>query len=158
MGHLPVDPPPKFRREMDKAIASGVKAIYNGVTLRTPSETYNRWRVQVAHEGRAFDKTYGPGMGNAYKGYLQADEWLTREKAGFQGRPEFETAWLVDFIDDYIERRGKDGRWSDKTQNQRRGDFAALRAIGEKRRMRCRDLNAMHLREYLATVSTAGRG
>ena len=24
--------------------------------------------------------------------------------------------------------------------------------------MRCRDLNAMHLREYLATVSTAGRG
>lgn len=158
MGHQPIDPPPKFVREMDKAIASGRKAIYNGVTLRPPSQTYNRWRVKVAYEGRVFDKTYGVGVGNAYKGYLQADEWLIREKAGHQGRPEFETAWLADFIDDYIERRGKDGRWCDKTQHQRRSDFAALRAIGEKRRLHCRDLNAMHLREYLATVRTAGRG
>lgn len=156
MGHLPIDPPPKFRREMDKAIATGVKAVVNGITLRPPTQTYNRWRVQVAYEGRAFDRTYG--VGNAYKGYLQADEWLIREKAGHQGWPEFENAWLTDFIDDYIERRGKDGRWTDKTQRQRRGDFSALREIGEKRRLRCKDLNAMHLREYLATVRTAGRG
>lgn len=158
MGHQPIDPPPKFRREMERAIASGAKAIYLGITLRPPNEKYNRWRVQVAYEGRKFDKTYGPGIGNAYKGYLQADEWLTREKAGFQGHPEYESAWLADFIDDYVERRGKDGRWADKTQHQRKGDFRALVKIAEDRHLRCKDLKAVHLRDYLATVKTASRG
>ena len=157
MGHQPIDPPPKFRREMERAISSGTKSVYLGITLRPPNEKYNRWRVQVAYEGRKFDKTYGPGIGNAYKGYLQADEWLTREKAGFQGHPEYESAWLADFIDDYVERRGKDGRWADKTQHQRKGDFRALVKIAEDRHLRCKDLKAVHLRDYLAAVTTASR-
>ena len=68
MGHQPIDPPPKFRREMERALSSAAKSVYLGITLRPPNEKYNRWRVQVAYEGRKFDKTYGPGIGNAYKG------------------------------------------------------------------------------------------
>ena len=159
MGTSPRPPPsPKFRREIAKAIAVSAKAVYLGITLRPPNEKYNRWRVQVAFEGRKFDKTYGTGIGNAYKGYLQAEEWLTREKAGFHGQPEYESARLADFIDDYIPRRGKDGRWADKTQHQRKGDFRALVQIADDRHLRCKDLKAVHLRDYLAVVRTASRG
>jgi len=68
MGHLPVDPPPKFRREMEKAIAGRRKAVYNGITLRPPTDTYSRWRVKVAYEGRVFDRTYGTDIGKPTSG------------------------------------------------------------------------------------------
>ncbi len=157
MGHGTVEPPARVRRDLERAVTSGQKVMIAGISLNPPTPPLNRWRVQVHYQGRRFDRTYGPGVANAYKGYLQADAWVIQQKAGHVGRPEFESAWLADFIDDYVNRRGKDGQWSDRTQRQRRLDFRGLRQVAIKERLRCLELNAMHLREHLATVSTAGR-
>ncbi len=74
------------------------------------------------------------------------------------GRPEFESASLAAFINDYVGRRGKSGKWSDKTRAQRKADFRPLREIAERDNLKCRDLNAMHLRECLRQVGTTERG
>ena len=157
MGHRAVEPPPKFRRLLERAAAAGDPVAFGDIVMRPPTDTLHRWRVWVFHEGRRFDSTYGAGVGFAYKGYLDAAAWLARERAGNLGQPEFETTHLADFIDDYVARRGMDGRWSDRTQASRERDLRALRDIAEKRRLRCCDLNAMHLREYLTTVRSPGR-
>lgn len=158
MGRKPIEPPSKMRKILERAIASGDAVTVNGVTLYPPKDGRNRWRVKVHYERRTFDKTYGSAVGYAYKGFLEADAWLVELKAGISGRPEFESVELAVFIDDYIGRRGKSGKWSDKTQTQRRGDFAPLRDIAVRERLRCRDLTAMQLRECLSRVGTAGRG
>jgi integrase len=158
MGRKPIDPPPRMRRILEKALRAGEPVTVDGVTLYPPRCDLRRWRVKVHHERRTFDKTYGAGLGHAYKGFLEADAWLVELKSGLSGRPEFESAPLAGFIDDYVGRRGKSGKWSTKTQAQRRVDFRPLRAIAERDRLACRDLNAMHLRECLRAVGTAGRG
>ncbi len=157
MSYSDLEPPPKQRRILARASSDGQRVILGSVTLTPPKAGRNNWRIQVHHEGRRFDSTFGPSISSAYRGYLAAEEWLVQQKSGRQGRPEFENTWLTTFIDDYVNRRGKDGQWADRTQHQRSLDLSALRAIAEKDRLRCADLNAQHLRAYLATVSTAGR-
>ena len=158
MGRMPVEPPTKMRRILEKAVAVGESVVVDGITLYPPREDRRRWRVKVHYEKRAFDKTYGDGLGYAYKGFLEADAWLVELKAGVSGKPEFEAASLAAFIDDYVGRRGMSGKWSSKTQVQRKGDFKPLREIAIRDNLQCRDLNAMHLRECLRCVGTAGRG
>ena len=79
-------------------------------------------------------------------------------KAGVSGRTKFESESLAFFIDDYVGRRGKSGKWSDKTRAQRKACFRPPREIAERDNLKCRDLNAMHLRECLRQVGTTGRG
>ena len=62
------------------------------------------------------------------------------------------------FIDDYVARRGMSGKWSSKTQVQRKADFRPLREIAIRDNLQCRHMNAMHLRECLRCAGTAGRG
>lgn len=158
MGRKPIEPPAKMRKILEQTLASGNAVTVDGVTLYPPKGDRNRWRVKVHYERRVFDKTFGGSLGFAYKGFLEADAWLVELKAGVSGRPEFEGASLATFIDDYIGRRGKSGQWSDKTKAQRRLDFKPLRDVAARDGLKCRDLNAMHLRECLRKVGTAGRG
>ena len=158
MGRKPIEPPAKMRKILERAVSSGGAVTVDGVTLYPPKGERNRWRVKVHYERRTFDKTFGGSLGYAYKGFLEADAWLVELKAGVSGRPEFEGASLASFIDDYVRRRGKSGKWSDKTMAQRKADFRPLREIAERDNLRCRDLNAMHLRECLRQVGTTGRG
>jgi len=65
---------------------------------------------------------------------------------------------LAAFIDDHVARRGMSGKWSSKTQVQRKADFRPLREIAIRDNLQCRDMNAMHLRECLRCAGTAGRG
>jgi hypothetical protein len=112
MGRKPVDPPPRMRRILEKALHAGEPVTVDGVTLYPPRGDLRRWRVKVLHERRTFDKTYGAGLGYAHKGFLEADAWLVELKSGLSGRPEFESAPLAGFTDDYVGRRGKSGEWS----------------------------------------------
>lgn len=157
MGHQPLEPPAKFRRDAQTAIHWHGFLKMGDIRLTAPTSKRRSWRVQVHYEGRRFDRSYGAGIGSAYKGYLQAQDWLAQQRAAHLHRPEFEATPLAAFIDDYITRRGKDGRWSDKTMRDRSHDLHGLRDIAVKNRLRCLDLNAAHLREHLATVGTAGR-
>jgi integrase len=157
MAHDEYEPPPKLRRLLEGAITEQKKLVLVTITLTPPKPSLNRWRVQVHYRGQRYDRSYGPSVASAYKGYLAAEHWLIEQKAGTLGRPEFENTWLTDFIDDYVNRRGKDGQWADRTQRQRKLDFSGLRAIADKQRLRCADLTAQHLRAHLASVSTAGR-
>jgi len=84
--------------------------VFGSVTLTPPNGARNNWRVQVHHQGRRFDSAFGPSIAGAYRGYLAAEEWLIQQRSGRLGRPEFENTWLVEFIDDYVNRRGKDGQ------------------------------------------------
>lgn len=147
-----------MRKILEKAALSGESVNVDGITLYPPRADSRRWRVKVHFEKRAFDKTYGDGLGYAYKGFLEADAWLVELKAGVSGKPEFEATSLATFIDDYVERRGMSGKWGLKTQEQRKADFKHFREIAMRDDLQCRDMNAMHRRECLRCVGTAGRG
>ncbi|MDI1288779.1 MAG: hypothetical protein PSX37_02355 [bacterium] len=154
----PVEPPPRLLKALTAGARRGSVVRINEVSVIPPGEGRAHWRIKTHYGGMTFDAKTGSTPGLAYAAYLDAVTWLATMRAGHTGVPEHESTPVAEFVQSYLDRRGPDGRWTDRTQRDRANDFTPLIAVAERRTLMCRDLNAAILREFISRAGTASRG
>ncbi len=148
--------PAKHRKALEEAVKSGSTLELDGIAIYPPGGSRATWRTKQHINGRAYERSGGPTLETAYAAYLTQLEFRAKEGFSTTGRPALERRTVAEMVEAYVTRGGKNGRWNDTTTQDRRRDFAELVRLGD--RVSCENLTAAHVRRFICSAGTAGRG
>lgn len=152
---LPISPPAKVA----KSLAQGQKAqqvvVIDDIAMYPPNAKRPTWRIKYNLAGKSPEFSGGKTVATAWAAYLAAQDSRTKRIRSATGIPELGHIAVSEVVDAYIQSGGKTGKWKKRTAEDRRRDLAGLREIGKS--VLAEDLNASHLREYVAKAGTQDR-
>lgn len=139
----------EFSRDAKRSARTNRPFRLNHVKVHPPTEGRPYWRLDYTVGGRRREPSGGTTVASAYKAWAKAAAEIERESRVATGEAELGDQSLATLIDLYQSRGGPKGRWKDKTKRDRKSDFRVLREIAVAQNLRCIDLNASHLRQFL---------
>lgn len=151
----PVTPPAKIAKALASSQATQQAAVLDGITLYPPNEKRATWRVKFHLGGRGHELSGGKTVETAWATYLAAKETHGQQGRAAAGLPELGAVTVSEMLDTYIREGGKSSRWKQGTRDDRRRDFRRLKELGKA--VPAKQLNASHIRDYVASAGTPQR-
>jgi integrase len=153
----PVEPEVKFARILSKARKSGDKIVADEITITPPSGLNKYWTLRASFRNMPKERSSKDTLGDVNAAFLDLSAELQSLRNGADGLPENAHHNLSDAIESYIEQGGPENKWSGKTPQNRKEDFAHLIAISKKQKIACNEFNASVMRSYLATATNSSK-
>ena len=149
MKRTPIEPSPKFAKQLTASLKSGDTLVVDGVTIESPTESKPYWRVKIRVDRQTKEMLGGKTLASVNAAYIEQRKRLVSNQSGNLGKPEEADSQLSEVIRGYIDQGGPEFKWKKKTQDDREDDFRYLISSSKKKKLKCGELNAKHLRECL---------
>jgi hypothetical protein len=155
----PIEPSPRMARQLAKAQQTGKKLLVDGITIVPPTPSRKNWRVKFSYNNINSDISGGTTFASINAAFLTSKARYDSLLNSSVGLPEHGDVLLAEVLTNYINQGGKDNQWKIGTKRDRQDDFLHLLRIANQQNLKCNQVNATHLRNYLSSATrTALRG
>lgn len=150
---IPVQPSEALLKELKYAEKNGTSFSVDGISITPPDAVKGNWRVRATIDGKTKERTSGSDYALVNAAYLELKNLREYSERGVLGLPEKGHYLLQDAISYYFEIGGPKGIWKHRTKKNRGEDFNHLVIMARANSIKCCELNAKTMREFLANAT-----
>jgi len=150
---VPIAPSEAFSKELRWSQKHKKPINADGVTITPPAKLKGNWRLRITVNGKLIERSGGRDFSTVYAALLdlkRLTEYSNRSSLGLPAKGHYR---LDDAIAHYFDARGPQGIWKQRTKENRADDFNHLMRLAKESSLKCEDLNATIMREYLSNAT-----
>jgi hypothetical protein len=157
MKRSPIDPSPKFTKQLKAVLASSGQLVVDGIAIDPPTKSKPNWRLKARINRQTKELSGGRTLASVNAAFIELRMELFNSNAGAGNKPEHSANMLAAVIRKYIDQGGIDFIWKDKTRKDREDDFRYLIQRANRMKIRCHELTENDLREFLKEATGSAK-
>lgn len=154
LAHIPA----KEKNLLQSLLVKPRKLKINHVHIYPPTRKRTTWRLQISANGIKKQRSGGNTVESIYSAFLDLDNLSKQFSQGFDIDSELSEILLTQIIFQFINQGGPKHAWKDRTRKDRQFDLKQLVLLAQKLNLKAKDLNQSHIKTFICTGGTYGRG